>query len=40
MKHKIIAIWFFLLVFTVPALAITEEESLQTLTALTRGVAS
>jgi len=26
MKHKIIAIWFFLLIFTVPALAVTEEE--------------
>ncbi len=26
MKHKIVAIWFFLLVFTVPVLAVTEEE--------------
>ncbi|MCZ7381280.1 MAG: cytochrome c-type biogenesis protein CcmH [Candidatus Methanoperedens sp.] len=26
MKHKIAAIWFFLLVFTVPVLAVTEEE--------------
>lgn len=26
MKHKIVAIWFFLLVFTVPVLAVTEED--------------
>jgi hypothetical protein len=26
MKHKIAAIWFFLLVFTVPVLALTEED--------------
>ncbi len=26
MKHKLVAIWFFLLTFAVPALAVTEDE--------------